>query len=65
MNLKEGVTMKEIHYVLNKIKDIGINVRYVRDGRKLRVDTTGECYNTSKVIVHKILSELGEVSMIC
>lgn len=65
VNLKEGVTMKEIHYVLNKIKDIGMNVRYVRDGRKLRVDTTGECYNTSNVIVHKILSELGEVSMIC
>ena len=62
MELKQGVTIKEINNALNRIKSRGINIQQIRNERKLIVEVIDSNLEGDRlIIVMDILEELGEV----
>ena len=62
VELKQGVTIKEINNALNRIKSRGINIQQIRNERKLIVEVIDSNLEGDRlIIVMDILEELGEV----
>ena len=62
VELKQGVTIKEINNALNRIKSRGINIQQIRNERKLIVEVIDSNLEGDRLIkIMDILEELGEV----
>ena len=61
MKLKQGVTSKEIEQALNKIRNNGLKVKYMRNGNELVVEGETIYSVNEKMMLLEILEKLGVV----
>lgn len=61
VKLKQGVTSKEIEQALNKIRNNGLKVKYMRNGNELVVEGEMIYSVNEKMMLQEILEKLGVV----
>ena len=61
VKLKQGVTSKEIEQALNKIRNNGLKVKYMRNGNELVVEGETIYSVKEKMMLQEILEKLGVV----
>lgn len=61
VKLKQGVTSKEIEQALNKIRNNGLKVKYMRNGNELVVEGETIYSVNEKMMLQEILEKLGVV----